>query len=53
MTVELRGGSIIIRDDNDDVLWNTLDTDLTKGTFGLYAWGNTGAYFDDIQILPV
>jgi hypothetical protein len=54
MTVELRGSNLIVRDDNNELLWNTTDTTgLTKGTFGLYAWGNSGAYFDDIEILSV
>jgi YD repeat-containing protein len=29
-----------------------VDSDLGSGTVALYAWGNPGSYFDDVQVLP-
>jgi len=48
--IEAIGSELKVYVDGTLIL-SAVDNTMGSGTFALYSWGNTGAYFDDIKII--
>jgi hypothetical protein len=49
ITVEAIGSSLRIYQDKE-LIFNVTDTLISKGSIGLYCWGNMGARFSDLRV---
>ncbi|MGH7854059.1 MAG: family 16 glycoside hydrolase [Candidatus Binatia bacterium] len=49
LQISARGSALTVAVDGKTI-FNVTDTSLSKGTIGLYAYHNTGSYFDDVHV---